>query len=184
MVSANDNEIEVPNYMQPGSVLIYDNDLNCSSGSYQLSNPMDARRGTGVNAKGSGKYSYGKNCILNFKLSEVVGTGQITYYGKPDYPKKDTFIGDHDNTLKLGDCATKKYVDDIPYGVIVTASNQNPKNTTVLKFTKNDCGDLPNAILDIFEDGKWSKRGICGLTVGNIIEDSVDNGKISHAYKK
>ena len=52
-----------------------------------------------------------------------------------------------------------------------------------MTFTKNDCGKLPNAILDIFEDGNWSKKGIRGLTVNNV-KDSVDNGWISHSYSK
>ena len=67
------------------------------------------------------------------------------------------------------------YVDDIPSNVKVKVTNT--KNNKTKTFTKQDCGKLPNAILDIFEDGKWSAKGICGLTV-NGAKDSVDVGKI------
>lgn len=214
----------VPNYMQPDSVIIYDNELNyqCEKGGeadnskqeisdvepfpgmkavyddegllrnvyypdgdggYQLSPPITTYNNTGVRKKGSGKWEYGK-CFLNFKADKVVGKGQITYYGKPDEPSKTKFKGDHNVNgkpyyLKMGDCATKWKGDDVPTGVKVKAKNL--KNNKVKTFKKEDCGELPNAILDIFEDGTWSNKGICGLTVGGV-KDSVDNGKIVHSY--
>lgn len=218
---------EVPNRMQPNTVIIYDEDLNYEvesggvsdedqqqssnvyacpgmkavydkngllrnvyyfsgiQGEYQLKNPVQVINNSGVRAKGSGKYKY-NNCVLNFRDNKVTGKGQITYYGKPDNPSKNVFYGDHNVNgkpykLKVGDCATKMNVDDIPYGIEVEATNT--KNNKTKTYTKQDCGALPNAILDIFEDGQWSKRGICGLTV-NGVKDSVDEGKISHPYKK
>lgn len=179
-------------YATPGMKAVYDEDgllrnvyyPSGEPGEYQLSNPVAVCANTGVRSPGSGKYTYGKN-VLNFKASNVVGTGQITYYGKPDNPQKDKFPSDHyvdgkPYYLKVGDCATKMNVDDVPSGVRVKATNLANGNTKVYK--KQDCGALPNAILDIFEDGKWSKtNGICALTVNNA-KDSVTNGKISHPY--
>lgn len=178
-------------YACPGMKAVYDkNGLlrnvyypSGKPGEYQLSDPTQIVNNSGVKKKGSGKYTYNRQ-VLNFGKTKVTGKGQITYYGKPDNPSKNIFHGDHNVNgkpykLKVGDCATKMYVDDIPSNVKVKVTNT--KNNKTKTFTKQDCGKLPNAILDIFEDGKWSAKGICGLTV-NGAKDSVDVGKISHPY--
>ena len=140
------------------------------------------KNNTGVLRPGYGKLRYGVSteCILDFRLTQIVGTGMLTYFGQPDDPDhKGAFRGDHNNDLKVGDCATRKWVDDVSSGTIVHAKNM--KNGKTMTFKKNDIGFLPSAVLDIFEDGKWSKKGIRGLTVGNV-RDSVDNGAMWHSY--
>lgn len=232
-VSAANDKKEIPAYMKPDSVIVYNEDLTYdfeaggetedfsneeatgilpragvkvvydkrgllktiyypvpgSPDEYQLKDPFSSRLNSGVRSRNSGSFPHGKSsgigkCTLTYGPSNITGTGQITFYGYPDHGKQEA--GDHNipgtnkpYMLKQGDCATKIKVDDVPTGTVVTATNT--KNGKTMKFSKQDVGTLTYAILDIYEDGSWSKKGICGLTV-NGVKDSVDNGKMSHNY--
>lgn len=89
-------------YASPGMKAVYDKNgilknvyypVPGEPGSYQLSDPASAYLNTDIRNPGSGKHPYdGGKCVLDFKETKVVGTGQITFYGQPDDGKK-VFVG-------------------------------------------------------------------------------------------
>ena len=89
--------------------------------------------------------------------SHVLGTGDFTVF-------TDT-TGDHDNSLKYGDCATKGNYDNPRYGTSI--ATRNVVNNVASSFIKNDNGALPNAVLDIWKTGV-SKLGITSTNYNNI----------------
>ncbi|WP_147289881.1 hypothetical protein [Anaerosacchariphilus polymeriproducens] len=97
----------------------------------------------------------------------MTGTGRITYFTGA--------IGDHNNSLKLYDCATKISVDDVSSGTKVTATNTYKNKTQY--FYKQSCGSLPSAILDIWTDG--TTYPIKDITTGGTL-DNVYSAKITH----
>ena len=74
-------------------------------------------------------------------------------------------IGDHDNTLVRGDCATRGDTDNPKSGTFIRARNMT--NDTVYEFTKNDNGALYNAVLDIWKTGV-ADLGITSTDYDNI----------------
>jgi hypothetical protein len=82
--------------------------------------------------------------ILARGITTISGSGRITFYYDDDN------IGDHDNTLVEYDCATKMYYCDVPTGTIVQAKNTYTSPNKSQNFSKQDCGGLPSAILDIW----------------------------------
>ncbi|MDO4174055.1 MAG: hypothetical protein Q4D42_04770 [Eubacteriales bacterium] len=119
--------------------------------------------------KPAGTYTYGKvvsettskvgytTNTIQISSSNVFGTGDFTVF-------TDT-IGDHDNTLKYGDCATKGSYDNPRYGT--TIATRNMLNNVGSSFIKNDNGGLPNAVLDIWKTGV-AKLGITSTNYSNI----------------
>lgn len=75
--------------------------------------------------------------------SSVKGTGDFTVFTDK--------IGDHDNTLKKGDCATKGKYDNPRSNQKINVTNM--MNGESSSFTKNDHGTLPNAVIDIWKTG-------------------------------
>lgn len=102
------------------------------------------------------KLGYTTNTI---KITDtfVMGTGDLTVFTDK--------TGDHDNSLKYGDCATKGNYDNPKYGTSIGVRNlvNNIRET----FTKNDNGALPNAVLDIWKTGV-AKLGITSTNYDNI----------------
>ena len=93
---------------------------------------------------GTYKYPANKNTQkITITSSAVTGEGRFTVFNDS--------IGDHGNYLKTGDVATKGEIDNPWYG---TKLDTRALNTNVAKvMTKNDCGSLPEAVLDVW---KWS----------------------------
>lgn len=95
--------------------------------------------------KPAGVYTYGINNSQTITItnSSVLGEGRFTVF-------EDT-IGDHDNLLETGDCATKGDYDNPFWGTVISA---RATDTDIQKYmVKNDNGALPNAVLDIWQ---WS----------------------------
>ncbi len=172
---------------QPGIKVTYDQHGVISNvyypsisnvGEYQLNNPKAPKNATGWLSPGTSTGNYGAytnydygttwyNKLSNSTAGIMTGTGRITYFkGQP---------GDHNNTLKLYDCATKMYVDDVSSGTKVTATNTYKNKTQY--FTKQSCGSLPSAILDIWTDG--TTYPIKDITTGGTV-DNVYSAKITH----
>lgn len=108
--------------------------------------------------KPAGTYTYGSvvsNSVgyttntIKITTGSVLGTGDFTCF-------TDT-IGDHDNYLQYGDCATKNSIDNPWYGTVIYARNMT--NNVGTSFIKNDNGGLPNAVLDIWKTG-LTKLGV------------------------
>ena len=125
--------------------------------------PMRLSQGT---RKPAGTYTYGSvvpNSVgyttntIKITLGSVLGTGDFTCF-------TDT-IGDHDNYLQYGDCATKNSIDNPWYGTVIYARNMT--NNVGTSFIKNDNGGLPNAVLDIWKTG-LTKLGVTSTNYGNI----------------
>ncbi len=147
---------------------------------YQLSNPKRSRVGSGIidpyttytygaytNHEGGGK----SFCVLTRSEDDllidgpdiITGTGRITFYTGTYGRGSSTY------RLKEDDCATKMYYDDIRDGTAVIATNTvNGKSHT---YYKNDVGNLPSAILDIWSDD----------TINPITKIST-NGAIDNVY--
>jgi hypothetical protein len=152
-------------------------------GEYRLSPPVLYRNGTGVLANGSNSGDYGQYTnydtqtkqynYLSRSGSTITGTGRITYY----YGS----TGDHSNTLKKYDCATKMYSCDVTSGTAVTAKNTYTNPNKSKTFYKQDCGSLPSAILDIWcgtSSSDTSNQAIKDITSGGGL-DNVYSGYIS-----
>ena len=102
-----------------------------------------------------GTYTYGQ---VEEKTTEQVGYTQnvikITsnkVVGKGDFTVFWSIKGDHENYLKEGDCATKGAIDNPKSNTKIEVTNKL-KNITAT-FYKNDNGDLPNAVIDIWKTG-------------------------------
>ena len=140
---------------------------------YQLSSPVQARKGSGVMAAGT-SYTYGsytnydtgktQSCKLTRSKdgSTMTGTGRITYF-TGEYGEAGT------HKLVAYDCATKMNYDDVKGGTEVTAKNTYANKSKTYK--KYDVGSLPNAILDI-----WSSSSV------NPIKDITTSGKVDNVY--
>lgn len=136
---------------QPGMVVVYGSDglinhiyLNgeeyTGSGDIQLSAILP--RGT---RKPAGTYSYGnlgggRKNVITISSNQVLGVGRGTVF--------DDAIGDHDNYLQTGDCATKGEIDNPWYGTVIGVRNLD--NDIRKDLYKNDVGGLPNAVIDIW----------------------------------
>lgn len=116
--------------------------------------------------KPAGTYTYGSvvsNSVgyttntIKITLGSVLGTGDFTCF--------TDIIGDHDNYLQYGDCATKNSIDNPWYGTVIYARNMT--NNVGTSFIKNDNGGLPNAVLDIWKTG-LTKLGVTSTNYGNI----------------
>ena len=82
--------------------------------------------------------------IYVFKTIE--GSGRATTF-------MDT-IGQGDKVLKKGDVATKLAYDNIPLNTVVTVTAQKKTGGRLSKsMIKNDAGDMPNAVVDIWKTG-------------------------------
>lgn len=108
--------------------------------------------------KPAGTYTYGSvvsNAVgyttntIKITTGSVLGTGDFTCFTDA--------IGDHDNYLQYGDCATKNSIDNPWYGTVIYARNMT--NNVGTSFIKNDNGGLPNAVLDIWKTG-LTKLGV------------------------
>lgn len=95
--------------------------------------------------KPPGTYTYGaaNNTITIQTYNQVLGEGRGTVF--------DDVIGDHDNYLTYGDCATKGSIDNPKWGT--TIGIRNLEKDIRKDLTKNDVGSLPNAVIDIWQ---WS----------------------------
>ena len=77
--------------------------------------------------------------------------------GRYGYGRATNFtdtIGERDNRLVKGDCATNMKYDDCPYGTKLSVNG--PKKGGGIAFvtlTKRDKGSLPDAVLDIWKTG-------------------------------
>lgn len=133
---------------QPGMRVIYDGEglireiiypKNISPNAYK---PLP--RGT---RKPPGTYTYGKSnnsiTIKGTTSGSVLGEGRFTNYS-------DT-VGENDNTLKKGDCATKGEIDNPSYGTKI--ASRNLENDVFAYVYKRDNGALPDAVLDIWKTG-------------------------------
>lgn len=116
--------------------------------------------------KPAGTYTYGTvepNSVgyttntIKITTGSVLGTGDFTCF-------TDT-IGDHNNYLQYGDCATKGSYDNPWYGTVIYARNMT--NNVGTSFIKNDNGGLPYAVLDIWKTG-LTKLGVTSTNYGNI----------------
>lgn len=104
--------------------------------------PIGTYKYGSVVQKTKDKVGYKTNKIKITKNS-VIGTGDFTVFTDK--------IGDHDNVLKKGDCATKGTIDNPKYNKKITVTNK--LNNTTATFVKNDNGSLPNAVIDIWKTG-------------------------------
>lgn len=165
-------------YEQHGVILNVYYPLATNASEYQLNNPKASRNATGWLSPGTSTGNYGAytnydynttwyNKLSNSTSGIMTGTGRITYFTGA--------IGDHNNYLKLYDCATKMYVDDVSSGTKVTATNTYKNKTQY--FYKQSCGSLPSAILDVWTDGKTYP--IKDITTGGTL-DNVYSSKITH----
>lgn len=73
----------------------------------------------------------------------VSGSGDMTCFTDK--------MGDHDNKLKKGDCATKGDYDNPKSNTLIRVKNM--MNGKTKNFYKNDHGSLPNAVVDIWKTG-------------------------------
>ncbi len=89
--------------------------------------------------------------------SKVTGKGDFTVYLSA--------MGDNDNNSKQGDCATNKRIDNPYSGTSIKVTNKT--NNTTYTFIKNDNGDLPNAVIDIWKTGV-KKLGITSTNYDDI----------------
>ena len=119
--------------------------------------------------KAPGVYTYGKvesnNVGYTTNTITIVGTSTGHVLGEGDFTVFTDKIGDHDNTLKRGDCATRGDMDNPQSGTSIRARNMT--NDTVYNFTKNDNGALYNAVLDIWKTGV-ADLGITSTDYDNI----------------
>ncbi|MGG1441553.1 hypothetical protein ABE354_05750 [Brevibacillus laterosporus] len=150
---------------QPGMKVIYDGEGFIKKIVY----PSSIKEDDGVEAlaykalprgtrKAAGTYKYGANnnsiVIAGSSSGSVLGTGRFTNF-------TDT-IGESDNTLVRGDCATRGDIDNPKYNTSINA--RNTTNNKAATVTKRDNGALPDAVLDIWKTGvedfglKWDKN--------------------------
>lgn len=138
-----------------------------SKGGYTLSNPDCAPSEFATNSVyqiASWGTSFSNILTYDDIDDSVVGTGRFTSFN-------DT-TGDHDNRLQLGDCATKEAYDNIASNTVVYARNLDTDQ--VQPYKKNDCGALPDAVLDIWKEGiNWIGGDYSTLT-------NVNNGRMYH----
>ena len=95
-----------------------------------------------VEEKTTEQVGYTQN-VIKITSNKVVGKGDFTVFLDTE--------GDHDNPLKKGDCATKGAIDNPKSNTKIEVTNKL-KNITAT-FYKNDNGDLPNAVIDIWKTG-------------------------------
>lgn len=119
--------------------------------------------------KAPGTYRYGtvepktesvlgiKKNVIKITENSVTGKGDLTVY--PD------LIGDNSNTLQKGDCATKGEIDNPKDKTKIKVTNK--LNNVTAEFVKQDNGDLPNAVIDIWKTGV-EKLGIKSNNYNNI----------------
>ena len=88
-----------------------------------------------------------RNTIIVTEGGRVQGIGRLTTFSDE--------IGESNNVLKKGDCATKGEKDNPVHGkqILVFANNRDTGNWEYHIFLKMDNGDLPNAVLDIWKTG-------------------------------
>lgn len=111
-----------------------------------------------------GTYTWGSHSnVLTVTSTTVKGTGRITTF-------TDT-IGERDNVLVKGDCATKGEKDNPAYNTIISVRIPNADTGVIESRTmyKRDNGDLPDAILDIWKDGvqMWNYTYVSWLSFDN-----------------
>ncbi|MDR1412996.1 MAG: hypothetical protein LBJ07_03620 [Actinomycetes bacterium] len=118
-----------------------------------------------------GPWGAHSNTIYKLKSNgSFVGVGRFTWFTDK--------IGDHNNTLKLGDCAVKmSSAYKVATGKAIKGKNDsNGKSHT---FLKEDVGSMPDAVLDI-----WGSSGSSnGLTkwLGAAANANVNNASYTHA---
>ena len=95
-----------------------------------------------VEEKTTEQVGYTQN-VIKITSNKVVGKGDFTVFW--------SIKGDHENYLKEGDCATKGAIDNPKSNTKIEVTNKL-KNITAT-FYKNDNGDLPNAVIDIWKTG-------------------------------
>jgi hypothetical protein len=153
------------------------------NGEYQLHPPARTRNNTGYLAPGESTGNYGgynnydtqtyqyNQLTRNPGGNIINGMGRITYYTGT--------TGDHVNPLVKYDCATRKFDCDVPAGTLVTAKNIYTSPIKSQVFSKQDCGLLANAILDIWVNTSDStKQAIKELTTSGGL-DNVYSGYIT-----
>lgn len=118
----------------------------------------------------AGTYRYGKLVPESEKLLGIarnvikITSGNVT--GKGDFSVFTDPTGDtNDNELTKGDCATNRRIDNPKSGKKITVTNKT--NNTTSTFIKNDNGDLPNAVIDIWKTGV-KKLGVNSTDYDNI----------------
>ncbi|WP_202128809.1 hypothetical protein [Paenibacillus dendrobii] len=134
---------------QPGMKVIYDGEGYLKDIIY----PQDQKTIEVMSAlpqnsrKAPGTYTYGAHnnsiTITGTSAGKVLGTGRGTTF-------TDT-MGDNDNNMKKGDCATKGEIDNPRFNTVISVRNLD--NNIVYDFKKNDNGTLPDAVIDIWKDG-------------------------------
>lgn len=87
------------------------------------------------------------------KLYKERGTNMIYGYGYASVFHDS--IGNHNNTLKKGDCATQMKYDNIKTGTNVTVTANGKTHV----FKKNDIGALNSAVVDIWKTGIYYLGG-------------------------
>ena len=121
-----------------------------------------------------GTYRYGKLVPESEKLLGIarnvikITSGNVT--GKGDFSVFDDEKGDNSNYLQKGDCATNRKIDNPKSGKIITVTNKT--NNITSTFTKNDNGDLPNAVIDIWKTGV-KNLGVTSTNYNNIKQAAV-----------
>ena len=95
-----------------------------------------------VEEKTTEQVGYTQN-VIKITSNKVVGKGDFTVFW--------SIKGDHENYVKEGDCATKGAIDNPKSNTKIEVTNKL-KNITAT-FYKNDNGDLPNAVIDIWKTG-------------------------------
>lgn len=160
------------------SDLEYSNAVKCVSEAEKITSraaykirkvPKSSRAIANGKRRAIGTYKYGsvvgktkekvgyKTNIIRISEDSVVGTGDFTCFTDK--------IGEHDNLLRKGDCATKGSIDNPMTGTIIRTTNMLTGKSA--NFIKNDNGGLPNAVLDIWKTGV-KKLGIKTKNYNNI----------------
>lgn len=119
--------------------------------------------------KPAGTYTYGsvvdktKNVVGYTTNTIVISEDRVI--GRGDFTVFTDSEGDHGNTLVKGDCATKGDTDNPASGTKIRTRNM--LNDKFAYFYKNDNGNLPNAVLDIWKTGV-TKLGITSTNYSQI----------------
>ena len=148
-VIKSDYDVTPNTYVKYGS----DGEINRIYREDEKDEKIDARysplpRGT---RKSAGTYTYGSssNNTITISSGAVLGEGRLSTFG--ELPSDAIGENGKEDPNKAGDCATKGEIDNPPYHQPIQVRDLDSDISKTLR--KNDNGNLPNAILDIY---KWS----------------------------
>lgn len=123
----------------------------------RMEDSPSVKSGPGPGAKLLCKWGKHENQIWMTKQKSIYGYGRATTFSDK--------IGERDNVLKKGDCATSIKYDNCSHGTKINVTmplKGGPNSPNYHFLRKMDCGTLPDAVIDIWKTGveywgyKWS----------------------------